>query len=176
MFGAAEVAAILISRWSSLERWFPPNFKVGDTSKIYLSLTSVQGACFIVGGSFLRWKCNETFRGWLTSESSPLKANYILTSGPYSIVRHPTYTAAIMVYLGIFCWFGSRGSWVRESGVLTTVLGKAMVGTMSTLMLGAIAFGLIRMHDEDNLLRREFEEEWTPWAERVPNRLIPGVY
>lgn len=35
---------------------------------------------------------------------------------------------------------------------------------------------LLRVPEEDRILREHFREEWERWANRVRYRLIPGVY
>ncbi|KAG2035076.1 hypothetical protein BDR03DRAFT_900496 [Suillus americanus] len=44
------------------------------------------------------------------------KEHRIITSGPYSIIRHPSYTSFIVQYVGIVITHASEGSWMRHSG------------------------------------------------------------
>lgn len=45
----------------------------------------------------------------------------------------------------------------------------AVLGTLYVVMSE-------RMDKEDAMLERAFGEAWRAWAERVPCRLVPGVY
>ncbi|KAF9231526.1 hypothetical protein BU15DRAFT_29738, partial [Melanogaster broomeanus] len=47
------------------------------------------------------------------------------------------------------------------------LVGSFLVGT---------SFVIMRMPEEDRMLKRAFGKEWERWAERVRYRLIPGVY
>ncbi|KAG1815473.1 uncharacterized protein BJ212DRAFT_1356793 [Suillus subaureus] len=42
----------------------------------------------------------------------------VVTSGPYSIVRHPSYTGLLLQNIGTIIMYGSQESWMRQSGIL----------------------------------------------------------
>ncbi|KAJ7431335.1 hypothetical protein B0H11DRAFT_2332330, partial [Mycena galericulata] len=96
--------------------------------------------------------------------------------GPYSAVRHPSYTGAVIVYVGLLCYYGSPGSWFMECVFKGKTLGKAF-GISYALMMSLVVSGLLtRIRKEDDSLKREFGKEWDIWAAQVPYALIPGVY
>lgn len=115
-------------------------------------------------------------RGFFTFEVSIQKGHKLITTGPYSAVRHPSYAGMSAIYIGMFCWYGSRGSWLRESGVLHTAGGQALFGSLTTALIAVLIGLLKRMSLEDAALKSNFGEAWTKWAREVPYSLIPWVY
>ncbi|KAF8121132.1 hypothetical protein EV363DRAFT_1366679, partial [Boletus edulis] len=108
----------------------------------------------------------------------------LVTNGAYGIIRHPSYTGFTMLTVGyLFCVLDRQGPIVS---VCTGLLGGS--GTGHTTVTGVLACmwatGLYlayawlygRMNREDEMLQKNFGEEWRAWAKRVPYRLLPGVY
>ena len=115
-----------------------------------------------------------------TFQLSIRKDHQLVTSGPYAVVRHPSYTGITMCMAGATISLLVPGSWIMEcSGALGTNgrgalnLSMTFIGTF----WGPIIFLLFkRMGKEDELLRQNFKEQWEAWRVRVPYKLIPGVY
>ena len=79
----------------------------------------------------------------------------LVTDGPYRFVRHPRY-------LGILIW----------------ITGLALVfrSWLALVLLAPLSLVLAwRMHDEETLLRNQFQSDWDAYARRT-FRLIPFVY
>ncbi|KAG2055277.1 hypothetical protein BDR06DRAFT_934323 [Suillus hirtellus] len=101
----------------------------------------------------------------------------LVTSGPYSVVRHPSYTGLLLQTAGIAVMYGSQGSWTRQSGILQVLFIKVFAITFlvfTTILHTWIPFN--RPAAEDQMLQRAFGEEWENWAQKVRYQLIPGVY
>ncbi|KAI3612586.1 hypothetical protein WG66_010038 [Moniliophthora roreri] len=100
----------------------------------------------------------------------------LITHGPYSIVRHPSYVACWMAVIGSGLVHLIDGSWIKESGILNTLIGKALVYSW----LGAFGVTLVllalRVEPEDQLMKKQFGERWEQWNEKVRYKLIPWVY
>jgi protein-S-isoprenylcysteine O-methyltransferase Ste14 len=107
-----------------------------------------------------------------------LEKHALITTGPYSIVRHPSYTAAVIVNIGIILWHTTPGSWLRQSGLyMNTIVWVAAFLPAIMVIGGSIILGImVRPQIEDELLKKEFGKKWDEWAKRVPYRIIPGVY
>jgi len=144
-----------------------------------LSLAFVAGICLIITGSLLRRYCYRVLGDHFTFELSIRKSHKLVTSGPYSVVRHPSYVGCVCIVIGEFLCCLDRNSWLvassglfpRDEVTLTRTLRClwVLVPTLSRLMF-------VRMNNEDAMLEKAFGDEWRAWMERVPYRLVPGVY
>ena len=110
-------------------------------------------------------------------ETSIQKDHELIVSGPYSVVRHPSYTGMILVLAGLIPWCLSKGSWIMESGLWNTMLWKVVVVIYFTIfnVIGPFT-SLLRMPKEDIALRNQFGKKWDDWAKRVPYSIFPGIY
>ena len=143
---------------------------------LVLTPSSLIGMSTIIPGAWIRWQCYRALKSQFTAELSIQKNHKLITTGPYRFVRHPSYSGILMALPGMVCWFGGRGSWLRESGVLDTVAGSAFFYAFALFLGTTISVGVSRMGREDKELKGFFGEEWDKWASRVQYRLMPGVY
>lgn len=80
-----------------------------DTAWIPSDLTRTIGAAFMAGGTVLGvWGALYLGRG-LTPSPLPNGGTKLVIKGPYSLVRHPIYTAVMLLGVGITI---RAGSWV----------------------------------------------------------------
>ena len=147
-----------------------------DSNGVELTLQSITGMVLVISGGLLRLHCYRILGRFFTVEVSLRKGHQLVTTGPYSIVRHPSYTGALLVTIGMPLWFMSGGAWLRESGVLGTIPGSVIAFWIMAVVSGAVASVCRRAPLEDQMLRDEFKREWEDWAQRVPYALIPWVY
>lgn len=125
--------------------------------------------------ALVRLWCFHTMGNFFLYEVAVLRSHKLVTTGPYSIVRHPGYTSAILSVLGVMVMHLSYGGWNRECGIMSTSIRFGVwwffsVGTMSLISLWR------RCGFEDVMLRQKFREEWEEWRKDVPYRICPGVY
>lgn len=165
----------------------------GSAERIRFSPVFLAGT-FLTGlGGFIRYQCYRELGRLFTFEMAIRKDHRLITSGPYSIVRHPAYTGVLLTVVGIVCWHAGsvrsnagstkipfsvhfQGSWVRECGPLKTKIGQGAISLYVALM-SLITTGLMsRMSAEDEALGKTFGNEWTEWKRRVPYRLVPWLY
>ena len=109
-------------------------------------------------------------------EASIQKDHELIVSGPYAVIRHPSYTGAIMVFTGWFLWHFGKGSWVIESGFWDMTFGRTVFTLDIIAILAAAYLILERMSKEDAALRNQFGTKWDDWAKRVPYSILPGIY
>ncbi|KAG2094021.1 uncharacterized protein F5147DRAFT_820735 [Suillus discolor] len=109
------------------------------------------GSIAIALGGALRLYCMSTLGKFWSFNLSVRKEHRLVTSGPYSVVRHPSYTGLLLQSAGMAVAYGSQGSWMRQSGIFRPAL-------------------------EDQMLQRALGEEWENWAKEVRYRLVPGIY
>ncbi|KAL4074125.1 hypothetical protein V8B97DRAFT_1932041 [Scleroderma yunnanense] len=137
------------------------------------------GIPLIIFGSLLRVYCFRVLGQFFTFELSIREDHKLVTEGPYSIVRHPSYTAAMFMLVGhIFSTF-DRNSWLVASSGLFPYDEVSLTHTLWSLRILALLLApliTIRMNSEDEMLEKTFGEEWRAWTQRVPYRLVPGVY
>ncbi|KAI1790994.1 hypothetical protein LXA43DRAFT_1013980 [Ganoderma leucocontextum] len=112
-----------------------------------------------------------------TYELAVLEGHRLQTSGPYAIVRHPSYTALLAATVGILVIHFSPGSYLFESGALQAQAGVAvMAGVWGLLVANFSRVTLMRIPREDAVMKREFGKEWDEWAKKTPYKLIPFIY
>ncbi|OAX35977.1 hypothetical protein K503DRAFT_745133 [Rhizopogon vinicolor AM-OR11-026] len=135
------------------------------------------GTSLVVAGGLIRWWCFRTLGRFFTFELSVRKEHQLITTGPYAIIRHPAYTGTTMQFIGVLILYGSRSSWLRDSGALESIPGlKAFVLIWLVERSIAGAGLLLRINQEDQVVKSHFGDEWKRWAKVVRYRLIPGVY
>lgn len=139
------------------------------------SRTFLAGSLLAVAGGAIRYWCFRTLGRMFTFQLSIRRDHQLVTSGPYAVVRHPSYTGLMLVTVGINLCLLSPGSWVRESGVLETVFGKCCLAYWVAVS-AAFPLVVMRAPREDELMKKQFGAQWEEWAKRVPYRLIPGIY
>ena len=113
---------------------------------------------------------------FLQMEASIQKDHELIVSGPYSVVHHPSYMGLILVLGGLVTWHLSKGSWIMESGLWNTMLGKLLIVLYFSFMIIITFCRLARMSKEDIGLRNQFGKEWDDGAKRVPYSIFPGIY
>jgi protein-S-isoprenylcysteine O-methyltransferase Ste14 len=88
--------------------------------------------------------------------STKIKEN-LVTGGPFSLVRHPTYSAHTLIFSGIF--------------LITGVTAIGIITLLDFIVINTIIIPL----EEKELLRR-FGEEYALYKKKVPSRIFPWIY
>ena len=111
-----------------------------------------------------------------TFSATLLEDHKLISSGPYSYVRHPSYTGLSLNVTGLAIWYTAQGSWMREREVYKMPLAWLVLAPVITIIPLFISFIFLRIPVEDEILRKTFGNEWDEWARNVPSRIIPGIY
>ncbi|KAK7060755.1 hypothetical protein VNI00_000487 [Paramarasmius palmivorus] len=108
----------------------------------------------------------------------PAASARLVTNGPYTIVRHPSYTGWLIGTFGWIMVHCVEGSWIRNqsSSTLEGAIVKGFAIAWAFIFTAPFAWTLTRMPEEDAMMRRQFGEEWVRWSRRVRYWLIPFVY
>ena len=179
--GFVEMAIIVAREWplpseilSKILSVFMPNGS--GPENLHITHLSAGGMMCIAFGGILRLWCYRTLKHLFTYEISIRKDHKLVTTGPYSVVRHPGYSGMLIAHIGAIYWYGTRGSWLRESGVLDTAGGKIFFGSFAAFMM-TVVFGLLKRGAlEDRAMREAFGKQWDEWARRVPYSYVPWIY
>lgn len=118
---------------------------------------NITGIIFVICGTFLHiWTARLLgFLGIIgLPEISTKVKGRLVTKGPFSIIRHPTYLAHTLMFLGIF--------------LLTEVV---VVGVITILDLIIITILLIPLEERELLSR--FGEEYKLYKIEVPSKIFP---
>jgi protein-S-isoprenylcysteine O-methyltransferase Ste14 len=142
-----------------------------------MSNSAAIGLTLMILGTWIRLMSYRHLGPFFRFEVSIQKGHELIVSGPYSVVRHPSYTGMMLVLGGLFPWHLSEGSWIMESGLWNTLLGKSLV-VIYFIVFNIIGFKflLARMPTEDIALRNQFGTKWDDWAKSVPYSIFPGIY
>ena len=133
--------------------------------------------CCSIGGG-IRLLCYRSLGDFFTWEVSLQKSQRLITTGPYSYIRHPSYLGSFFVYLGI-CLFVAfaPGTFFHECVAgrhpLGAFLFRLLYWTYSVFVVG---FLFSRTVQEDRLLRERFGKEWEQWVKQTPYRIFPFVF
>ncbi|KAG1733697.1 hypothetical protein EDB19DRAFT_1207587 [Suillus lakei] len=136
----------------------------------------VVGSLAITVGGILRLYCILTLGELWNAQLKIRKEHRLVTSGPYSVVHHPSYTAYLLQNVGIIVMYGSPGSWMRQSGILQVPFMKVPAAINFVMFTIGAWIAISRPSVEDKMLQRALGEDWENWAKKVKYRLLPGVY
>jgi protein-S-isoprenylcysteine O-methyltransferase Ste14 len=182
MHAAIELALILSKTLSpnssATERLFDFLFMSNYSKNCSISIPPVRfavGMAVVIGG-FIRWLSYREMGRHFTYHVTILKEHRLVTTGPYSFVRHPGYTGGFIVQAGILFWHGATGSWLRESDVYRSPIAWLVIVLCLSSVILTLKMYAERPQLEDAVLRKEFGKQWDEWARNVPYKILPGVF
>ncbi len=108
-----------------------------------------------LGYGLMAWALARLRRNYQLGGSDPRPADRLITDGPYRFIRHPMYTAAMSIGLGLAC--------------LTQSLAYLAVFFIYLVLV------LPLIPVEEGSLRRAYGEPYTAYMQRT-TRLIPFLY
>jgi protein-S-isoprenylcysteine O-methyltransferase Ste14 len=115
---------IMGGMWTALLIAYPLAFvKVWSFPQAWRTPLFVAGVLMILLGSLLRRYCFRTLGEYFTGDVKARADQSVISSGPYRLVRHPSYTAGMMMFIGIGL---ALGSWLSLA-----ILTIATVATYS---------------------------------------------
>jgi protein-S-isoprenylcysteine O-methyltransferase Ste14 len=120
------------------------------------ALSTWGGLIVMSAGVLLRIWCFRTLGRYFTFTVQTSEDQPVITTGPYRLLRHPSYTALLLIFIGWGFVYDNWGSLV----VLTS----------------AVAWGLvIRIRVEERALSKDIGEKYQAFA-ATRKRLIPFVW
>ncbi|KAK7061090.1 hypothetical protein VNI00_000825 [Paramarasmius palmivorus] len=152
----------------------------------FVTPVSVVASAMALSGGLIRRSCYNYLSKLFTFDLAILPDHRLITSGPYSVVRHPSYSGAILSGVGTAMLFlGTRGSWlgrVFRAGIRKC---KDMAGYKSghfvydTGQRYRVVWTVIlvpRARKEDEMMKSQFGKEWEEWSPAFRWRLVPGIF
>lgn len=161
------------------EEAFVPSLAASPScaSRIHLSFPFIIGSILIIAGSVLRLSAFRTLGRHFTFNLSLQEGHKLVVNGPYSFVRHPSYTGGFLIIGGMMLGEYADGSWIAACGVHgTTTLGKVVYISHLLAVAWMSWLGISRTWKEDSVLKEVFKDQWVSWSKQNPYRLIPWVY
>ncbi|KIK64108.1 hypothetical protein GYMLUDRAFT_161489 [Collybiopsis luxurians FD-317 M1] len=143
--------------------------------RIRITPLFMAGNVLNVAGTLLRIRCYRHLGHLFTFELRIQQHHQLITDGPYSYVRHPSYTALICTIVGALCSHAS-GSWVSECGLLKNPFTQILAAFWISVAFAVVLSLLLRVDREDAMLKKAFGDSWMQWSQSVPYKLVPGIY
>ena len=109
----------------------------------------------VAGYLLMAWALITLGRNYQLGGSAPRPEDKMISDGPYSLIRHPMYTAALSISLGM--------AFLIQSG--------AFIGVFFIYL--ALIIPLIIM--EENVLRKAYDEQYRVYQQKT-RKLIPFIY
>ncbi len=134
------------------------NFQMSLVQARWPSLpwVNVVGVAVTLGGLAIRWYSIIYLGRFFTVNVAIASDHELIDTGPYQVVRHPSYTGALLAFLGLAICMQNWAS-------------------LLVLMSGTTAAFLFRMRVEERALTGAFGDRYRRYQARTP-RLLPGVY
>ncbi|PYQ59127.1 MAG: protein-S-isoprenylcysteine methyltransferase [Acidobacteria bacterium] len=114
------------------------------------------GVALILVGIAIRATAIVTLRRFFTVRVTIQESHELIERGIYKIVRHPSYSGALVSFIGLGFAFGN---WL----------------SLAIILAGALTGFAYRIRVEEAALSSHFGEQYRQYAART-KRLIPGVY
>ncbi|KAF8230947.1 hypothetical protein L208DRAFT_1279757 [Tricholoma matsutake] len=178
IIGMAEIVVVIANNTKGLpisQRVLASLVVGGAADQIRMTPLFVFWSVIAALGGWGRSKCYDQLGKQFTFEVNIREDHKLVTTGLYSVVRHPSYAAGTMAIIGTTFFHASRGSWLRESGVLDTMIGKILAYSIIISTFTMLPMIKARWEREDKELKKEFGKQWDDWAQRVPDAVLPGI-
>jgi protein-S-isoprenylcysteine O-methyltransferase Ste14 len=147
------LSGCVLSQVFSITEWA---YFRNDFREFYLDITGIIGIVLIIGGLVFRIWCIKTLGKYFTAEVQTKKGQKIISSGPYGVIRHPSYLGAYLTIIG--------GS----------VFLHAYFGILFSTVIMFTAY-YYRISVEEKTLIREFGSEYTNYQVRT-KKIFPFIY
>ncbi len=126
-----------------------------DLGALGQPVATLLGLCMLVAGLAFRFWSIRWLGKQFTSTVQIVDSHELITSGPYAVVRHPSYLGALVAMVGAALFL------------------NAVFGTVVTIVLMALAYRL-RIKTEEETLIGQFGDDYRSYISSVP-AIIPRL-
>ncbi|KAI0066319.1 hypothetical protein BV25DRAFT_1821235 [Artomyces pyxidatus] len=134
------------------------------------------GSALIVAGAGVRLICYRVMGKQFTFDLLLRDKHQLITAGPYSYVRHPSYTGLLCLFAGCALVLFGNGSWFRETGWFDAPIGVVCFSVWVLMRVVESVYIFVRTVSEDRFLKEKFGDEWVTWAVKTRYRIFPFVF
>ncbi|KAI0062496.1 hypothetical protein BV25DRAFT_1870267 [Artomyces pyxidatus] len=145
-------------------------------SMIRITPHFLAGFALVVVGAVLRLACYRELGRQFTFELVLRDKHQLITTGPYSFVRHPSYTGLFCLFVGGALVLFGHGSWFWEGGAMNTPVGSLYFAVWVLWRAVSAVNLLVRTVSEDRFLKEAFGNEWVEWETTTPYKVVPFIY
>lgn len=144
----------------------------------------------ILGGG-LRVLCFQTLGRFFTFDIAVSRDQKVIQSGPYAIVRHPSYTAMLLHQAGqsftvafsplVPPYWRQRAIWINVAltlfaSVSTNSTGKRSVVEREYSSISYKTLINLRIRDEEKMLIAELGQEYKAYMRQVRHKIVPLLF
>jgi len=135
------------------------------------------GVAIATVGTWIRMMCYRELGRFFVFDLALRDKHRLIKTGPYSFVRHPSYSGFALVWIGeSMCMFG-EGSWWVEAGIHGSGVGRLMIYAWAALVAHSFTVVVVMLaRREERLLRKAFGKDHVEYTKATPWMLIPGVW
>jgi len=169
------------SRQSSIPSFIcPPKFTHPERiyqPNGYLTSAIVFACVAMAVGGAIRVSCYSSLGHMFRWEISIQSSHKLITTGPYSIVRHPSYPGLAFTTLGYLILLFAKNTVLHEC--IVPGIGRWIIWIIWSMVLfrsWGVYWLFSRTIAEDRLLKKEFGEQWEQWAAKTKYRCVPYVF
>ncbi|EKM51775.1 uncharacterized protein PHACADRAFT_262111 [Phanerochaete carnosa HHB-10118-sp] len=156
--GALCETAVIVSRYlpahirEPIERLLVSS-SAPDPARVRITPLWLTGCLLTGGAGCLRLWAFRTLGRLFTFEMSIKKDHVLVTSGPYAIVRHPAYTSAVLLGVGVVTTSFALGNWYAECIGWDSIASRAFAALWATWSLLVPMLLVTRVNKEDEVMK-----------------------
>lgn len=135
------------------------------------TFTSVLGYILMIVGGWGRLWCYKTLGRFFTYQITIRHSHKLIRTGPYAYVRHPSYTFAIILVIGMILVHRRLTNFFPTNEWIQIISGP--VAILINLIIAILPL-IRRVIREEEELKKKFGKEWTQYASET-KRFIPGL-
>jgi protein-S-isoprenylcysteine O-methyltransferase Ste14 len=151
-------------------------FIPGGAENVGVTTLWLAGCLLVISGSLIRLTCYQALGKNFTWQLTVKQDHVLVTDGLYSIVRHPAYLGSTTIYAGMVLLLFGPGSWFYECIGWDHIASRVLTAYYVVLVFLVPNTLWSRATKEDEVLHKEFGQQWETWAKKTPYRVVPHIF